>query len=80
MIPVDGIMDKIDEVVHTRKDRYEMQENFQQFDYTSTDPIQNLGIVFLLLVGLLFFPIVLKLVDILSGFSEKAIQAVARFK
>ena len=73
-------MDKIDEVVHTRKDRYEMQENFQQFDYTSTDPIQNLGIVFLLLVGLLFFPIVLKLVDILSGFSEKAIQAVARFK
>ena len=33
MIPVDGIMDKINQVIRTKNDEYSMQENFQAFGY-----------------------------------------------
>ena len=42
IIPVDGIMDYIDRVIQATYDAESVGENFHEFEYESSDPIQNL--------------------------------------
>ena len=57
-----------------------MQENFQEFGYTSSDPVQNLEIIFLFMVCLMLLPIIVKFAELMSFWNDTAVQALRRFK
>ena len=80
LIPVDGIMEEIKTHIKTAKDSYTMPENLQEFGYESTDPVQNLAIIFLFSVGLLVLPLLILIVELISSFHKSAQDALVKWK
>ena len=72
LIPVDGIMDSLNKIMPTDTNEYEIQQNWIEFGYESTNPVQNLEIIFIFMVGLMLLPAIIWIVGILSSCVEKA--------
>ena len=45
LIPVEGIMDWIQEKFQASPDHIEVGDNWKEFEYYSTDPVHNLGML-----------------------------------
>ena len=56
MLPIEGIMEWLDLSEFTETYEKPMPDNFKEFGYQHSDPIQNLEMVFLVIVGLLMLP------------------------
>ena len=67
-------------VVSGTDDSNMVGENFHNFDYESTDPIQNLDILFIVFSILLITPIIFKLIELLARCSDSATRIIHRFK
>ena len=80
VIPVDGVMEFIEKYVHGTDDSAMIPEVFHNFNYSSTDPIQNLEIIFLVLAALLIAPIIMKLVELICSCNQWASNRVRNFK
>ena len=55
-------------------------EKFARFDYPTSNPIQNLDMIFLVTLALLLLPFLLKLLDLICAWSTRAILRLRRFK
>ena len=64
LIPVDGIMSEIEELFEGKHD-YKLSENFSQMEYKTTDPVQNLQINFLVMLGVLLIPFLIKIAELI---------------
>ena len=57
-----------------------MPDNFQEFDFNSSDPVQNLGIIFLFMMFLTALPILLWLMTLLVSCWDRGKRIVDRIK
>ena len=69
LIPVDSIIEVITGLFESTDD-FEVPENFTEFDYNSTDPIDNLEFVFLFIVFLIFLPLILLFLRFIGGWND----------
>ena len=72
MLPVGGIMEWFDETIPTTSDPYAMPANFQEFGYETTNTVQNLEVVFLVILILSILPGIVVLLDLLLSCLPKA--------
>ena len=63
LIPVDGFMESVEQIFDGKYD-LNLSDNFAEFGYETTDPVQNLQINFVFLLSLIVVPILLKLVEL----------------
>ena len=80
LLPVDGIMEFIAEILTATDDSSMVEQNFNEFGFDTTDPIQNLGVIFLFLAGLTVTPIVFRLLQFALSWSTVASKALIKFK
>ena len=80
MLPIDGIMEMLDLSDYTDTFEKPLPENFSEFGYETSDPIQNLEMVFIAIVGLLILPILIKLFEVICSSSYKALLVIENFK
>lgn len=73
LIPVDPIIDPIASILKTYDD-IDLPDNFTEFEYESTNPIENLSFVFLFIVFLSFLPLMIKGIEFLFGWSFTFVQ------
>ena len=80
IVPVDGIMDFIASYLTTTDDSSLIEDHFIGFGFETTDPIQNLGLIFLLSLGLVVTPIFFKLIELITSCSKVAKETLHKFK
>ena len=80
MISVDGIIDWVSEYVDSTPDRKPVGSQFHEFGYEQSNPVRNLGVVFLGMVAIILLMIVLKLVELICSTCRRASQAIRSFK
>ena len=79
LISVDGAMESIDNVIKAKDDAELVFEHFKQFEYSSTNPIYNLKIIFFAMIALLLIPIVVKGLE-LAFYCDNTMRYIQRFK
>ena len=80
LFPMDGILEIIDDILGAIDDEYLMLDNFKEFEYESTNPINNLKIVFIFLVALIFMRPFYKLIELAFKCSERVTSSLEKFK
>ena len=77
LIPVSPIIEPITSVLKTYDD-VDIPDCFREFEYISTNPIQNLSFVFLFMVFLLFLPLMIEGIKFLFGWSITIVEGLER--
>ena len=63
VIPTNGLMDWAGNHIRASKVKNETPENFVDFEFEDSDPIQNMRAFFLFIIILLVLPVILKIVS-----------------
>ena len=78
-IPIDGFMDSVEKIFKGKVD-IELSDNFAEFQYETTDPIQNLQFNFVFLLSLMIVPVLIRLVELVVMEYEEGTYRVQEFK
>ena len=70
LVPTEGIMSWIEQFLETTRTEGDINNTFEEFDYATTDPIQNLKFIFLLAVFLVLLPLLMKAIKLVTFFSK----------
>ena len=80
VIPVEGIMEDLQSWFDIEEDGHLLQQNFHEFDYNSTNPVDNLEVIFLSFVLLVVLPIFFKILETVFKCCDKIAKPLNRFK
>ena len=80
VIPVDGIMEDITRWLGVEDDGYLLSKNFHDFDYNTTNPIDNLEVIFFAFIFLMILPVVFKMIELLFSYCNRMTRPLHNFK
>ena len=72
LVPVDPVMDFIAGHLSVTDDSHRVENNFKEFGFETTDPIQNLGIISLACFTLIVTPPIFRCIQLIFSFNKTA--------
>lgn len=74
MFPVEDMIEETEKLLGLQNDGYLISENFGEFDYNSTNIIDNLEVIFIFFLALLALPFIALLLYALFFWSAKCVR------